>query len=497
MITDSIHILVSMRVAMLGGLSKHDAIIDGIRTNFFAVSITSLTTIVGFLALNFSDSPPYHHLGNITAIGIGFAWLFSLTFLPALLSLLPMKAPTPKKRPSATARMEKLADFVIANSKKLLFGTLAATLVLVAMIPTLEFEDQWVEYFDQRLEMRRDNDVALQHFGLYPIEFSVPSGEPGGVSNPEFLATLEGFTDWIREQPGVTHVYSLTDIMKRLNKNLNEDDPSYYRLPDSRELSAQYLLLYELSLPYSLDLNDRINIDKSATRVTATLRDLTTSETKDFLAAAENWLQENAPPTMHTNATGAQVMFTFIAERNVESMIAGSGIAIGAIALIMILSLRSLGLGLLSLVPNSLPILATYGAWAILVGTVGFSVASVAAVSLGIVVDDSVHFLTKYLRGLRQRGLSREDAIRYAFRTVGVAIVVNTIVLAAGFAVLAISTFKLNADMGLMTALAIVFALVLDFFLLPALLLHLPKSAQSSIQANKGGSNDALLSPTR
>ncbi len=131
---------------------------------------------------------------------------------------------------------------------------------------------------------------------------------------------------------------------------------------------------------------------------------------------------------MHTNATGAQVMFTFIAERNVESMIAGSGIAIGAIALIMILSLRSLGLGLLSLVPNSLPILATYGAWAILVGTVGFSVASVAAVSLGIVVDDSVHFLTKYLRGLRQRGLSREDAVRYAFRTVGVAVVVNTIV---------------------------------------------------------------------
>ena len=231
--------------------------------------------------------------------------------------------------------------------------------------------------------------------------------------------------------------------------------------------------------------------------MTATLRDLTTSETKDFLAAAENWLQDNAPPTMHTNATGAQVMFTFIAERNAESMIGGSGIAIGAIALIMIISLRSLGIGLLSLVPNSLPILATYGAWAILVGTVGFSVALVAAVSLGIVVDDSVHFLTKYLRGLRQRGLSREDAIRYAFRTVGVAIVVNTIVLAAGFAVLATSTFKLNADMGLMTALAIVFALVLDFFLLPALLLHLPKSAQSSIQVNQGGSNDALLSPTR
>jgi len=494
-IADSIHILISMRVAMLGGLSKHDAIVDGIRTNFLAVTITSLTTIVGFLALNFSDSPPYHHLGNITAIGIGFAWLFSLTLLPAVVSLLPMKAPKPRQRQSDTARMEKLADLVIAHSKKFLFGSLAVTLAIIAMMPTLQFEDQWVEYFDQRLEMRRDNDVALQHFGMYPIEFSVPSGEPGGISNPDFLATLEEFTDWIREQPGVTHVYSLTDIMKRLNKNLNEDDPAYYRLPDNRELSAQYLLLYELSLPYGLDLNDRINIDKSATRVTATLRDLTTSETKSFLTAAETWLQENAPPAMHTRATGAQVMFTFIAERNVESMVGGSGIAVAAIALIMILTLRSFGLGLLSLVPNSLPILATYGAWAILVGTVGFSVASVAAVSLGIVVDDSVHFLTKYLRGLRQRGLSREDAVRYAFRTVGVAIVVNTIVLAAGFAVLATSTFKLNSDMGLMTAIAIVFALILDFLLLPALLLNLPKGSQKAFQIEKGDSNDALVSP--
>jgi len=146
-------------------------------------------------------------------------------------------------------------------------------------------------------------------------------------------------------------------------------------------------------------------------------------------------------------------------------------IAIFAIALMMVIALRSLKLGLLSLIPNGLPILTTFGAWAILVGDVGFSVATVASISLGIVVDDTVHFLSKYVRAREDRQLSVEDSIRYAFDNVGMAIVINTFILAVGFGVLTSSTFKLNVDMGLMTILAIIFAILLDFLLLPAILL--------------------------
>ena len=140
-------------------------------------------------------------------------------------------------------------------------------------------------------------------------------------------------------------------------------------------------------------------------------------------------------------------------------------------ALMMVVALRSLKLGLLSLIPNGLPILTTFGAWAILVGDVGFSVATVASISLGIVVDDTVHFLSKYVRAREDRQLSVEDSIRYAFDNVGMAIVINTFILAVGFGVLTSSTFKLNVDMGLMTILAIIFAILLDFLLLPAILL--------------------------
>ena len=353
-VADSIHILLSLRGLMREGLGKHEAIVEAVRVNFLPVSITSLTTIVGFLALNFSDSPPYWHLGNITAVGIAAAWMYSLTLLPALISLRCRTASVSPARPNGRVRaMDRLADIVIGNYRKLFVGMGLATLGLIAFIPTIEFNDQWVEYFDERIEFRTDSDAAQDFFGLYPIEYSVPSSGPGRVSEPEYLANLEAFADFLRAHPSVTHVYSLSDIMKRLNRNMHGDDDSYYRTPADRELSAQYLLLYELSLPYGLDLNDRINVDKSATRVTATIsRTTTTRETKQFFADVDEWMHDNWPAYMHTDPTSAAVMFTYISERNMENMLTGTILAIAAIAVIMMFALRSVRLGVLSLVPE-------------------------------------------------------------------------------------------------------------------------------------------------
>jgi predicted RND superfamily exporter protein len=470
-VADSIHVLLSLRGLMRDGLGKTEALVEAVRINFLPVTITSLTTVVGFLSLNFSDSPPYWNLGNITAVGIAAAWLYSVTLLPALVSVLPYRTRQAAGGDWSQRAMERLADLVIANYRKLFVGVGLASLALIAFIPTIDFNDQWVEYFDERIEFRTDSDEAQEFFGLYPIEYSVPAAGAGGVSEPEFLENLERFADFLRTQPNVTHVYSLSDIMKRLNRNMHGDDPAYYRIPGDRELSAQYLLLYELSLPYGLDLNDRINVDKSATRVTATMSRATTAETKQFFADVQQWMNDNWPAYMRTEPTSAAVMFTYISERNMQNMVAGTILAIAAIAVIMMFALQSVRLGVLSLVPNGLPILTTFGAWAILVGEVGFSVATVASISLGIIVDDTVHLLSKYVRARDERGLTVEDSIRYAFRNVGMAIVVNTIILTAGFLVMTTSAFKMNVDLGLMTVLAIVFALILDFLFLPAMLL--------------------------
>ena len=471
-IADSIHILVSLLSLMREGKSKTTALREALRINFLAVSVTSLTTIIGFAALNFSDSPPFVHLGNITAIGIAAAWFFSITLLPAAVRLLPLKVTVRENGTRSTAALDRLAQFVTSKFRPIMVVGLLVSGGLIAALPNLELNDQWVEYFDERVTFRTDTDFALASMpGIYPMEFSVTADGAEGISDPEYLQNLEKFTEWLRVQPDVEHVYSYTDIIKRLNKNMHGDDESFYRIPNDRRLAAQYLFLYEISLPFGLDLNDRVNIDKSATRVTATLRQVTTDKSRAFITRSEQWLRDNTPEYMHTRPTSANVMFAFISQRNIEGMLTGNGVAVVLIALVLMLALRNARLGLLSILPNVLPILMTYGLWTVLVGRLGMAAATVSATSLGIIVDDTVHFLSKYIRARRENGYNQPEAISYAFRTVGLAIVSNSIILAAGFTFLAASTFKVNYEMGLLTALAIVVALAFDFFLLPALLM--------------------------
>lgn len=472
-IADSIHILITMIGLMREGQDKNAALTESLRINFLPVSITSLTTIVGFLSMNFSDSPPFWHLGNITAMGIAAAWLYSLAFLPAMMSVLPMRV---MQRSGLLEKLQAalngIAELVIHRQKTILVLTSVIAIMVISFIPKLELNDQFVRYFDQRVQFRNDADFATKNLtGIYIIEYSLPAKNPGGVSEHEYLQGLNTFTSWLRQQQEVTHVYSYTDIIKRLNKNMHGDDDAYHVIPEERDLAAQYLLLFELSLPYGLDLNDRINIDKSATRLTVTLQELSTAEIRQFLTRSERWLDANTPNYMHTQATSASVMFAHISQRNIESMLKGNAIAIVIIAIIMMLSLRSFSIGAMSLIPNLVPILVTFGVWTLMVGQVGMAAATVTATSLGIVVDDSVHFLAKYLRARREKGLDRADAVRYAFHTVGSAIVITTIILTVGFGVLAFSTFMINAQMGLLTAMAIVVALFFDLLLLPSLLL--------------------------
>jgi predicted RND superfamily exporter protein len=272
----------------------------------------------------------------------------------------------------------------------------------------------------------------------------------------------------------VLHVNTLTDIMKRLNRNMHGDDPEWHRLPDQRELSAQYLLLYEMSLPYGLDLNNQIDIGKSATRMTVSLESMSTNELLALEQRAQAWLTENTPH-MQTNGASPSVMFAHIGYRNIRSMLTGTTIALVLISLVLIIALRSVKIGLISLVPNLVPAAMGFGLWGLLVGEVGLALSVVTGMTLGIVVDDTVHFLSKYLRARREQGLDATDAVRYAFSTVGMALWVTSLVLIAGFMVLTQSAFKLNADMGLLTAITIGFALAADFLFLPPLLMKADK----------------------
>ena len=473
-VADCVHILVTWVQQVRKGKHKNDAIVESVRVNFMPIFFTSVTTAIGFMALNFSDAPPFRHLGNFAALGVMFAFVYAITLLPAVLAILPCNI---AKADSTrfTLIMDRFAGFVITNQKILLWSCLFITLVVSAFISRNFLNDNFVKYFDERIPFRTHSEYVAEHLGgIYFVDFSLDSKENGGVAIPEFQSQVDQFVRWLETQPEVVHVNSITDTMKRLNKNLHGDDQSWYQLPQQRDLAAQYLLLYEMSLPYGLDLNNQIDISKSSTRVSVTLDILTTQQVLALEQRIIDWMNQNTP-AIATYGGSPTVMFSHIGITNIKSMLFGTSLALVIISFLLIFVFRSFKYGLISLIPNLLPIAVAFGLWGIFVSQIGMSLAFVTAMTLGIVVDDTIHFMSKYLRAMREQGLNAEQAVRSAFTGVGVALWITSFALVAGFFVIGTSSFKLNADMGLMTSLTMALALLIDFLLLPPLLMLISK----------------------
>ncbi|NOX42418.1 MAG: MMPL family transporter [Gammaproteobacteria bacterium] len=487
-IADCVHILVSFLYHMRHGMEKKAAMIESIRINLQPVFLTSLTTAIGFLSMNFSDSPPFNDLGNIVAMGVTAAFFFSITTLPALMMALPVKVREGKTR--GHHAMSALGEFVINQRGRLLWIMSAAVIVSVAFIPNNELNDEFVKYFDESVDFRKATDFTTENLtGIYLIEYSLKANSKGGVSDPNFLKTVDNFAQWYRQQPETLHVNTVTDIFKRLNQNMHGNDVGWYRLPEERNLAAQYLLLYEMSLPYGLDLNNQINVDKSAVRFTATLKSLSSNDLIALEERAQQWLKDNAPANMRSDGVSPSIMFAHIGKKNIISMLTGTTVALILISLILMIALRSIKIGLISLIPNLVPAAMAFGIWGLFVGEVGLALSVVSGMTLGIVVDDTVHFLSKYLRARREQNKDAYESVRYAFATVGTALWVTSLALVAGFFILTFSTFKLNSGMGLLTAIAIAIALIIDFLLLPPLLMKLEgkkneKTANTSAKAS-------------
>ena len=479
-IADSVHFLVTLGHEMrVNGRDKRDAIVESLRVNLGPIFLTSLTTAIGFLSLNFGDVPPFHDLGNIVAMGIAIAFVLSVSFLPALMAILPVRG---GRVQTASQAMDRLSDFVIARRHPLMWGMAGIMLLLIAFLPRNELNDVFVKYFDESFDFRRATDFTTDNLtGIYDIHYSLSADEPGGINNPEFLQTVAEFAEWYRLQPNVVHVSTITEIFKRLNKNLHNDEPEYYRLPAQRDLAAQYLLLYEMSLPYGLDINNQINVDKSATRVTVTLKTVSSNELLALEKRAQQWLQENGWPSMQdARGTSTSLMFAYIGARNIRSMLFGATVALVLISIILIVALRSVKFGLISLIPNLVPTAMAFGLWGILVGQVGLGLSVVAGLTIGIVVDDTIHYLSQYLHARREKGLAPPQAVRYAFHSVGMALWVTSVVLIVGFLILSLSHFHINSTMGIMVAITIIFALMADFLFLPPLLMRLEEMSTTN-----------------
>ncbi|MBE3872252.1 MMPL family transporter [Vibrio parahaemolyticus] len=474
-VADCVHVIATMRQSMKNGFTKVQSIERSIALNFVPILITSVTTAIGFLMMNMSDSPVLRDFGNLSALGVMVACLLSVTLLPALLKLLPIHVKMETSQDQKHV-MDRLGDFVVSQRRALLPLSVAVIVVCASLIPLNKVNDESVEYFGQRNEFRQAADFMEERIsGMTNISIAIKTNESQGIAAPDFLNTIGEFSSWLRDQPETDHVATLADVYKRLNKNMHGDDEAYYSLPQVRELAAQYLLLYEMSLPYGLDLNNQINVDKSSIKMVLTVANLGSVELVDLENRIYQWFAEHAPQ-YQVVASSPSLMFAHIGETNMASMLSTLPITLVLISALLIFALRSVRLGLISLMPNIAPAVIGFGLWALISGEINLGLSVVVTLTLGIVVDDAVHFLSKYQRA-RREGQTAEQAVRYAFHTVGRALWITTVVLVAGFSVLAMSSFRLNADMGQLSAIVIFIALVVDFLFLPTLLMLFDKKA--------------------
>ncbi|EIC2575191.1 efflux RND transporter permease subunit [Vibrio parahaemolyticus] len=474
-VADCVHVIATMRQSMKNGFTKAQSIERSIALNFVPILITSVTTAIGFLMMNMSDSPVLRDFGNLSALGVMVACFLSVTLLPALLKLLPIHVKMETSQDQKHV-MDRLGDFVVSQRRALLPLSVVVIVVCASLIPLNKVNDESVEYFGQRNEFRQAADFMEERIsGMTNISIAIKTNESQGIAAPDFLNTIGEFSSWLRDQPETDHVATLADVYKRLNKNMHGDDEAYYSLPQARELAAQYLLLYEMSLPYGLDLNNQINVDKSSIKMVLTVANLGSVELVDLENRIYQWFAEHAPQ-YQVVASSPSLMFAHIGETNMASMLSTLPITLVLISALLIFALRSVRLGLISLMPNIAPAVIGFGLWALISGEINLGLSVVVTLTLGIVVDDAVHFLSKYQRA-RREGQTAEQAVRYAFHTVGRALWITTVVLVAGFSVLAMSSFRLNADMGQLSAIVIFIALVVDFLFLPTLLMLFDKKA--------------------
>lgn len=447
---------------------------QAIGENIRPMLIAGVTTLVGFVTMNFSDVPPYHDLGNIVSVGVTLATLLSLTFLPAFLYLTNAK---PRNELIVNRRLiPALLRLVTQHSVATLLLIGGGAVLLSLFIGKSVLNDQFVDYFDESTRFRIATDYTDEHLtGIYSVEYAISRNGSSTAVDPVLLAELDEFEAWLLQQQEVRHVASISDTFKLINQNMNGGQQGFYRLPATSELAAQYLLMYEMSLPFGLDVSDRLSMDRRSTRVVITLHNISSQDMLN-LEARINQHIKTVFPEWETLSSSPMLMFAHIGQKNIKSMIMGVLAALFLISLSLAIILRSLKLGLLSLLPNLVPILAVFGLWGLVVGELGLSMALVGGMCLGVVVDDTVHFLNRY-QIERHAGREGKAALEQVLYHSGAPIIITSVLLTVGFLLLGSSSFKLNSDMGNATGLIILLALLFDLLALPAWLAWNTRSA--------------------
>ena len=446
-----------------------DSIIKSLRLNLEPLLLTSLTTSIGFLCLNLAPIPALRVVANGIVIGVVAAFVFSIFFLAPLMSFFNVKASSQIE--NQTKLSKRVGQFSLKNRKKIIWLVPLFSAFLMSFIPLNETKDNPMEFYSERFTSVVEDTkwLAKRLGGTFLVTYEYVSEDL--VSDPEYLRQLDEFTTWLENQDEVLSVNSLSKIIKNLNRTLNGDDQSWYVIPQDSELVAQYLFFYEMSLPFGLDLTSTINQERTSTKVTVSLKEIDGKAFIEFYDRVDDYASLSIVSGNLSGGGGTRSVMAFMGMLLAEQLMYALIIGFIVITLAIALFYRSLSAGLITAIPNILPIGVAFGIWGIFSSNVSMLVSLGIGCTLGIVVDFSVHFLSKYLYARRSLSLSAEESVLYAFETVGFPLTIMTVSLCMGFAVLFLASFMPLRGFAGITMISFVAALIIDLLLFPAVLI--------------------------
>ena len=446
-----------------------DSIIKSLRLNLEPLLLTSLTTSIGFLCLNLAPIPALRVVANGIVIGVVAAFVFSIFFLAPLMSFFNVKASSQIE--NQTKLSKRVGQFSLKNRKKIIWLVPLFSAFLMSFIPLNETKDNPMEFYSERFTSVAEDTkwLAKRLGGTFLVTYEYVSEDL--VSDPEYLRQLDEFTTWLENQDEVLSVNSLSKIIKNLNRTLNGDDQSWYVIPQDSELVAQYLFFYEMSLPFGLDLTSTINQERTSTKVTVSLKEIDSKAFIEFYDRVDDYASLSIVSGNLSGGGGTRSVMAFMGMLLAEQLMYALIIGFIVITLAIALFYRSLSAGLITAIPNILPIGVAFGIWGIFSSNVSMLVSLGIGCTLGIVVDFSVHFLSKYLYARRSLSLSAEESVLYAFETVGFPLTIMTVSLCMGFAVLFLASFMPLRGFAGITMISFVAALIIDLLLFPAVLI--------------------------
>lgn len=472
---DAVHILVFFYRNFNKTGDKKEAISYALSHSSVAIILTSITTAGGLLSFIAADIAPVADLGLYAAIGVMVALIYTIILLPALLSIMPLKkrktVKTKGGKPIMATVLTRIGTISVNNPRTILAIAGIIFFISIYGITEINFFHNVVQWFPENDNIRIATETIDNELnGSISLEVVIDTQKENSIYDPEFLKKLDIIASELETYHEgdmfVGKVWSITTIIKEINRALNDNRQNHYFLPESRNVIAQELLLFENS--GSDDIFDFTDNQFRKARIIIKVPAIDAIQYSQFISHVTEKLQVEFPE-YDISVTGMMAILFSTIKKLISSMVKSYIVALLVITILMILLIGKFKIGFLSMIPNIFPIIVMLGLMGLLKIPMDMFSVLVGSIAIGIIVDDTVHFMHNYKKNIEIIGEPKKAAIK-TLLTTGRAMLVTSTVLATGFFAYMFSSMNNLYNFGLLTGITIIIALLSDFFIAPALM---------------------------